>query len=312
MLTRLPARAGLALDRPVVAIGNFDGLHRGHGVVLARARSLAARLGRPAAVLTFEPHPLDYFAGRPRVFRLTTAAEKAMAVAFLGMDGTLVLRFDRAAAALTAEDFVQTVLIEQVGVSGVVAGEDFHFGAGRQGSAASLRQAGWRFGFAVEIVARQASDAAGGLAAISSTAVRAALSRGDVRGASHMLGRPFALSGILGPAASPVPGMPPAAGCLAMEPTCRLAPALYAVSLTGESGRHFGTALVSRELDQRRPRLDVFPLDASVRPGHGPVRIELADRVVHDGDFVDCGTMAEGLALGAARARHAAALCPVA
>ncbi len=109
-----PGASAAGLERAVYAIGNFDGVHRGHAAVLARTNAVAEARGAPSAVLTFEPHPADYFAGRPVVFRLTPFAVKARALQSLGLDGAVVLSFDAALAGLTAEEFVERVLVERL------------------------------------------------------------------------------------------------------------------------------------------------------------------------------------------------------
>ena len=129
-----PTSPAPGLAGAVVAIGNFDGLHRGHRGVVARAKALAARLGKPCAVLTFEPHPADFFAKKSVIFRLTSHEAKAAFLERLGLDGIIVLTFDAALAGLSAQAFVEDILVRRLGVSGVVVGYDFHFGAKRQGS----------------------------------------------------------------------------------------------------------------------------------------------------------------------------------
>src|SRR6476620_2934402 len=149
------------LEGMVVAIGNFDGVHRGHSVVIRAAEAMADRLGKPSAVLTFEPHPADYFARRQVIFRITPEREKAVALGRLGLEAMIVLTFDEALASLTAEQFVDEVLVRRLGVSGVVVGYDFHFGKGRSGSPDFLREAGARHGCAVKVVEKVLADVAG-------------------------------------------------------------------------------------------------------------------------------------------------------
>ena len=174
----------------VVAIGNFDGVHRGHQAVIGRAKALADELGRPTAVLTFEPHPGDYFAGTPTIFRITPPAAKALALSRLGtVDGMVVRGFDAGFAALGAEDFVADVLVRRLGIAAAVVGYDFHFGRGRAGTPAYLAEAGVRHGFAVAVIDKIVADARGDLAAVSSTAIRRALEGGDVARAATLLGR---------------------------------------------------------------------------------------------------------------------------
>jgi riboflavin kinase/FMN adenylyltransferase len=228
-IVRDPARLTGALERPVVAIGNFDGVHRGHKALIARAQAMAARLGRPCAVLTFEPHPSDWFAGRSVIFRLTPQREKALALARLRLDGVIVLTFDAALASLTAQAFVDEVLIARLGVAGVVAGYDFHFGAKRAGTPGFLAAQGAEKGFAVEIVEKIHADAEGAIDAVSSTLIRKALEEGDVARAGALLGHPFTVAGLVehGKKLGRTLGFPTAN--IRLDPSARLRHGVYAV-----------------------------------------------------------------------------------
>ena len=247
------------LPGAVYAIGNFDGVHRGHQSVLARARALAQARGVPSAALTFEPHPADVFAGRPVVFRLTPFAQKAAGIEACGLSCVVSLSFDAALAAMPAEDFVARVLVERLGLSGLVAGADFHFGKGRSGSPQFLRQAGAAHGFAVEIV-EKVED---GSEVISSTAIRQALERGDVAGATRMLGRPYAVSGVVvgGQKLGRTLGVPTAN--LVLPPTNRLAFGVYAVRARLGERRLEGVASfgVRPTVDSGAPLLETFLFD---------------------------------------------------
>jgi riboflavin kinase / FMN adenylyltransferase len=215
----------------VVAIGNFDGVHRGHRAVIARAQSLARRMGRPCAVLTFEPHPADFFGGAKTIFRLTSRDAKAHRMAELGLDGMFVLTFDRALAGLDAEAFLRDVLLRRLGAGAVVVGYDFHFGARRSGTPDFLREAAPKLGIAVEIVEKVLADEEGSLDAVSSTATREALRCGDVRAAAALLGHPWSLTGpvIHGAKLGRQLGYPTAN--LAVDPSCGLRHAIYAVEV---------------------------------------------------------------------------------
>jgi riboflavin kinase/FMN adenylyltransferase len=186
-----PQTPPAGLEGAVVAIGNFDGVHRGHVAVLKRAEDVAARLGRPCAVLTFEPHPADFFFRTDTIFRLTPQETKAVALSRAGLNGMIVLTFDADLAAMPAEDFVHDILVGRLHVGGVVAGYDFHFGKGRAGTPAFLTEAGRRYGFAVEIVERIAADSSGSIVPASSTETRKALESGDVERAKVLLGHPY-------------------------------------------------------------------------------------------------------------------------
>lgn len=175
----------------IVAIGNFDGLHLGHQAIVARIREAGRALRLPAAVVTFEPHPREYFAPETAPARLMRLRDKAAMLAALGIDALRVLRFDAALAALDAGAFVERVLVGAMGAKRIVIGEDFRFGQGRGGDVAMLRRAGARHGFEVET---PAPTIAGG-ARVSSTRVRDALATGALDEATALLGRPYRMSG---------------------------------------------------------------------------------------------------------------------
>ncbi|WP_416907882.1 MAG: bifunctional riboflavin kinase/FAD synthetase [Polymorphobacter sp.] len=176
-----------ALRGGVVALGNFDGLHAGHQAVLGRARALARARGVPALVASFAPHPARLFKPELPPFRLTDDVQWARLAAGLGMDGAVLIPFDRALAGLGAEDFVSDWLVARLGVSGVVTGADFTFGRGREGDVARLAALGARHGFSADVVL--AVEDGGGV--ISSTRVRKALGAADPAGAAALLSRPF-------------------------------------------------------------------------------------------------------------------------
>lgn len=263
LISRDPEAPPKGLEHCVAIIGNFDGVHRGHRAVLERGQSLARRLGRPCAVLTFEPHPADYFAGRRVVFRLTPEQTKALILKRLGLDGMIVLRFDAALARLSAHDFIGEILIQRLGVSGVVAGFDFHFGRGRKGSPAMLLEAGARHGFAVEVVEKVMADPGGSLEAVHSTAARAALEAGDVAEASRLLGRPWFVLGDVahGRKLGRELGFPTAN--LTLDPSCRLRHGIYAVGILDSGVRREGVANFGRRptFDDGPPLLEVFVFD---------------------------------------------------
>jgi riboflavin kinase/FMN adenylyltransferase len=253
-----PAR----LERAVFAIGNFDGAHLGHRAVIDRTKRLAAELGAPGAVLTFEPHPADFFAGKPVVFRLTPKAVKARALEEFGLDGAVILTFDAALAALSAEEFVSKVLVERLGVAAVVIGWDFHFGKGRSGSPAFLKEAGARYGFRVDIIGKIEAEGAQP-EAISSTAIRRALEAGDVEAAARFLGRDYAIVGtvIAGRKLGRTLGVPTAN--IALEPSNRLAYGIYAVHVILDGARFGGVASFGTRptVDDGPPLLETFLFD---------------------------------------------------
>src|SRR6185437_7914464 len=160
-----------ALKGAMVAIGSFDGVHRGHQSVIARLKSQAKARSVPAVMLTFEPHPRDVFAPAPFMFRLTPPDIKARLCAALGLDGIVLMPFSRDLSMVEAEDFVSRFLVRALRVSGVVVGADFHFGHNRRGTPDFLRASGAVHGFAVEIL--DLLPEAGEV--VSSSRIRAAL-----------------------------------------------------------------------------------------------------------------------------------------
>ncbi len=174
-----------------VAIGNFDGVHLGHQALVRAARERASATGARLAVLTFEPHPREYFdpaAAPPRLMRL---GEKCAALDALGVERLVVMRFDAHLQQLSAEGFVEQVLCRGLDARHVVVGDGFRFGCRRAGTIETLTAAGARAGFEVVALPSVTADAA----RVSSTRVRAALGAGDLAGAERLLGRPYAMSG---------------------------------------------------------------------------------------------------------------------
>jgi riboflavin kinase / FMN adenylyltransferase len=260
-----PAGPPPGLAGAVVTIGNFDGVHRGHLEVINRARTLAQALNRPCAVLTFEPHPTDFFKGPNTIFRLTPRDAKARALQGLGIDGMIVITFDKDLARLPAEAFIVEVLVRRLKVRAVVAGYDFHFGAGRAGSPALLKESGNRLGFAVEIVARVPAASADINEAASSTAARAALETGDAARAAQLLGHPFAIMGkvIRGKELGRTLGFPTAN--LLPDPSCRLRHGVYAVRVVAVTKIYEGVASYGRRptFDNGPALLEAFLFDFS-------------------------------------------------
>jgi riboflavin kinase / FMN adenylyltransferase len=177
----------------VVAIGNFDGMHRGHQQLLAVAHDLARSRNVAFGILTFEPHPRSYFKPLEPVFRLTPPVLKIRLAAHLGPDFLYALDFDGELASLEPETFVMRHLVERLGVSHVVTGYDFHFGKGRRGNPDILRKLGEVHGFGVTVVDQVTDDS--GNAPFSSSSIRSALRRGHVRAAAQELGYDWTVMG---------------------------------------------------------------------------------------------------------------------
>ena len=182
----LPAVA----DQPVaLTIGNFDGVHRGHQAMLTRLIEAAEDLCLPPAVLTFDPHPREFFAPDGAPARLSTLRGKLELFSAYGVARTYIARFDAALAALTPDAFVDDVLVRRLATRWVLVGDDFRFGRARGGDLATLRRHARRF----SVEAMGTVDVDGERA--SSTAVREALARGELAHAAALLGRPYAISG---------------------------------------------------------------------------------------------------------------------
>jgi riboflavin kinase/FMN adenylyltransferase len=241
-------RPGPALEGAVVAIGNFDGVHRGHRAVIGAALERARALGRPAAALTFEPHPRSFFRPQDPLFRLTDERAKLRLFAGTGLAGAIVLTFDAALAEPAPEDFVNDVLLHRLGIAGAAVGYDFRFGKNRAGTPDLLAAEGARRHFAVDIVPAVATDGE----RISSGAIRAALAAGRVREAALSLGYPWFISGevVHGDKRGRELGYPTAN--LRLDPSCALRHGIYAVRIGIGDRRYDGVASFGR-----RPMFDV-------------------------------------------------------
>ena len=174
-----------------VTIGNFDGLHLGHQAMLARLQAVARTRGLPSCVLSFEPHPREFFAPAQAPARLSSLREKAECLQRLGIDRFHIFRFDRAFSSLSPEAFIEHVLGRTLQARYVLVGDDFRYGAKRAGDFALLQQTGAGLGFDAECL--PTVEIAGERA--SSTAVRHALAAGALEHAGHLLGRPYSISG---------------------------------------------------------------------------------------------------------------------
>ena len=174
-----------------VTIGNFDGLHVGHKAMLARLQDLARARGLPSCVLSFEPHPREFFAPADAPARLSSLREKAELLRSLGIDRLHVFRFNRTFAALSADAFIEKVLVNTLQARYVLVGDDFRYGTKRAGDFALLANAGQKLGFDAEFMPTvEVTDER-----VSSTAVRVALAAGELDHAARLLGRPYSISG---------------------------------------------------------------------------------------------------------------------
>ena len=175
----------------VATIGNFDGVHLGHQAVIGQLAEKGEALGLPITVICFEPQPMEVFRPNEVPPRLTRLREKLQALKRYSVDQVLVIRFDQRFAAMTAEAFIDEVLVRDLGIRYLVVGDDFRFGKDRAGDFAMLQQAGQQHGF--QVVSMHTFNIDG--ERVSSTRVRAALANGDLSTAEKLLGRPYRMCG---------------------------------------------------------------------------------------------------------------------
>ncbi len=246
----------------VIAIGNFDGLHRGHRDVLGKALEEAHKRGVPALVLTFDPHPRKLFQPDAPHFTLTPSAMKAALIGLLGFDAIVEQPFDRDLAGLSAEEFVTSVLERDLGVSHVVTGFDFHFGKNRQGGPAFLMEAGARHGFGVTLVDAFRDE---GAEVVSSSRIRQLLEEGELAEANGLLGYRYTVEAevIKGQQLGRTLNFPTAN--MALDQHCALKHGIYAVRLRRADGTlHNGVASFGRRptvTSNGEPLLETYVFD---------------------------------------------------
>lgn len=246
----------------VVAIGNFDGVHRGHRAVLDAALGLGHGTQHPVFAMSFEPHPRTVFTPSKPVFRLTPPQQKVDMLRRCGLDGALILPFTREFAGLEASVFVEDILINRLGISHAVTGYDFHFGRARQGTPDYLRMAGAAHGFGVTIVQREEDE---GAEVISSSRIRDSLAEGDIAQANGLLGYRwfFEASVQHGDKRGRDLGYPTAN--LHLSDDCPLRQGIYAVKVKTASGWKDGVASYGRRptFDNGTVVFEVFLFDFS-------------------------------------------------
>ena len=239
-----PQALPAALRGGVLAIGNFDGVHRGHQSVLARAAELGKSLDAPVMALTFEPHPRSYFRPDDPVFRLTPPAMKAHVLGAFGLDGAIEMPFTRALAQTEPEQFVDDILVRDLGIRQVVTGENFHFGRARRGDPAFLEAAGRRHGFGVATVGPYVDE---GGEVISSTRIRGHLGDGAVVEAAGLLGYRFTVEATVGRGRQLGRKLGFPTANMALDESVALRHGIYAVRFRREGGTmHDGVASFGR------------------------------------------------------------------
>ena len=192
------AYAAPAKRASVVTLGNFDGVHLGHQAIIAALQKLAQPENLAVKVVTFAPHPRDYFASLGRgtpVLQIDSVRERLVQLAKHGVDETLLLRFNHALANLSAHDFVAQVLVKRCNAKHVVVGRDVRFGHQRTGDLALLQALGQQYGFSVHTIEDVLQQNQCNVTRISSSAIRTALATGDIVTSNQLLGRPYSVSG---------------------------------------------------------------------------------------------------------------------
>jgi riboflavin kinase/FMN adenylyltransferase len=292
----------------VLAVGNFDGVHRGHRALLLAAREEGQRSGHPAGVILFEPHPREFFQPNHPHFRLTPLPRKLALLRELGLELTVVLRFDASLAGLTAEQFIERVLVSRLGAHHLVVGYDFRFGKGRSGDPESLRLAGRTSGFGVTVVG-QVGEAG---EVFSSSAIRAELAQGDVEGAAHMLGYWWRVAGPVIGGAQRGTGLGFPTANVALERGVTLGHGIYAVRVYVGDRRYDGAAYLGTRpmFDNGEPVLEVFLLDFEGDLYGREIEVEFIGFVRADARLPSLEALIAQMAQDCSRARAMLAVAP--
>ena len=247
------------LKGAALAIGNFDGVHRGHQKVLGEAIAIAKREGRRSGAVVFEPHPREFFAPETPFFRLTPLPVKLELLEALGLDQTFVIAFDADLAALSADAFATEVIAKGLGASHVVVGHDFSYGKGRTGTTEELAILGRDLGFGVDVVAPVGE----GGATFSSSRIREHLRQGEVRGAAEQLGYWCRVRGQVGAGAGRGKGLGFPTLNLPLAPGQDVRHGIYAMRVDHGAGRHHAAGYVGARptFGAGEPVLEAYLLD---------------------------------------------------
>jgi riboflavin kinase / FMN adenylyltransferase len=293
-----------------VAIGNFDGVHLGHQALIACAREAARGLGVRTAALVFEPHPREFFQPARPLFRLTPLPQKLKLLETYGVDLTYVIAFEQELASMSAETFVERVLVAGLGVRHVVIGHNFLFGRSRTGNAGQMADLGRTYGFRVSVV----PPVGDGGEIYSSSAVRAELAQGDITGAAEMLGHRWKVEGVVQGGARRGTGLGYPTANIALGRGATLAHGIYAVHVGVNGARHQGAAYLGTRptFDDGSPVLEVFLFDFDGDLYGRTIEVEFVEFLRGDRKFdgpealkaqmdVDCARAREILAADAGR-----------
>jgi riboflavin kinase/FMN adenylyltransferase len=290
------------LKGSALAIGNFDGVHRGHQAVLDAAMKAGRDLGRPAGAMVFEPHPLRYFQPGRALFCLTPLERKLDLFAAYGLDFAAVVTFDAELAGMTAPRFVREALVEGYDVRHVAVGFDFLFGKGRGGNAAKLKAAGARDGFGVTVV-EPFGDAG---EVFSSTRVRELLAEGDVAAAASMLGYWWRINGVVQKGAGRGAGLGFPTANVSVPACHALRHGIYAVRILAGGRRLHGAAYLGPRptFDNGVPVLEVFLFDFDEDLYGQEIAVEFIAFLREDAKFRSVETLRAQIARDCAQARE--------
>ena len=287
----------------MVTIGAFDGIHIGHRKILGEVVLLARGLGVRGAVVTFDPHPMSVIQPGESPCLLTTTGEKAGLVRELGLDELAVMRFSPKLAERTAEWFVKNVLLARLNMRRLVIGYDFRFGRGREGDASYLRSLGEKYGFGVDIVppVRYLRHP------VSSTRVRTALVRGDVKSAARMLGRPYSVAGLVSRGEGRGRKLTYPTANLEIEDARKMLPSrgIYAVRVTLGSRQAIGALYIGTKptFGGRTECVEVHILGRKGNLYGRRLEVSFVQRLRDDAEFSDEAALKKAIARDIARAR---------
>lgn len=287
----------------VLTIGNFDGVHRGHQALMVELIAEGRKRNLPVVVMLFEPQPLELFAGDKAPARLTRLREKLKYLALAGVDAVVCVRFDRRFAAHSAQSFISELLVDKLNVKFLAVGDDFRFGAGRQGDFLLLQKAGAEYGF--EVISTQTYCDGG--KRISSTAVRQALAQDDFAQAQLLLGHPFSISGrvVHGDALGRTIGFPTAN--LPLRRTVTPVKGVFAVEVLGLGEQpipgvaNIGTRPTVKGL---RQQLEVHLLDTHMNLYGRHIEVVLKQKIRDEQRFASLDALKEQIAKDVVTARQ--------
>ena len=285
----------------VVAIGNFDGVHRGHRALIAEAIARGKALGRAPAAMVFEPHPREFFQPGEAHFRLTPLVRKLAIFEKLGLKIAFVEHFDSHMAQLSAREFIERVLVAGLGVAHVVIGYDFYFGHKRGGNPETMSEAGAELGFGVTVLPPVAE--AGEV--FSSSQVRLHLAQGDVKGATHMLGDAWRIAGKVVGGAHRGSGMGYPTANVPMPKGTTLGHGIYAVRAHVDGIAHDAAAYLGTRptFDDGMPVLEVFLFDFARDLYGRDMEVEFVDFIRGDRKFDSADALVKQMDEDVAKAR---------